>query len=207
MTQLIFAALMGAMLLISACETVEPEPVEVGMLESEFAPTLASAKSTRPATSAERRLTELLDNNTLTTDMQARALFARGSLRRLNGLNRRDAVKDFDKMLQIAPNHHLANNARIERGYLQNDIRLAAANRNSGRLLSIGQWFDDEWRQGDRAAAAKRYQTSGLSPTQAQTKLMMDAGYICRNGGSGGPVYKFGDRRSDLTGLNWCQTN
>lgn len=206
---ILLALLSGVALILAACETAPPpppaEPAVVAMSEYDFQQALQRAKSTSPASAAESILTDVLANDTLTTDMRIRALYDRGELRRTNRLNLAGGKQDFDELLRLGPNHSLAANARLARQYLNDDLQSVASRRSSGQLQNISDWFDDEWVVGDQKKAATRYQKSGLSPKDYQVKQLTDAGYICRSGGSGDDVYKYGDRHSYLTGLKWCR--
>lgn len=195
-------AILVAALILAACETV---PKVTTMSEAGFRERMVIAKSTKPPSSAIEHFTKLIDSGELTQDMRIQALFERGSLRRGSGLNPGGALTDFDEVLALNPAHPLAPNARIERDYVANDLAAIHARRASGRLQTLAAWFDDAWLMGERDVAAKRYQTSGLSPTKRQVSLLISDSYICTSGGEGDAVYKFGNPRSDLDGLRWCR--
>lgn len=175
------------------------------MSEAGFRERMVIAKSTKPPSSAVELFTSLINSGELTQDMRIQALFERGSLRRGSGLNPGGALADFDEILALNSAHPLAPNARIERGYVMNDLSVIQARRASGRLQTLANWFDDAWLLGERDVAAKRYQTSGLSPTKRQVSQLISDRYICKTDGEGDSVYKYGNRRSDLDGLRWCR--
>jgi len=68
----------------------------------------------------------------------------------------------------------------------------------------LPEWFDVSWRLGERDTPVARYRSSGLSPTEDETRKLQEAGYVCGRDGKGGPVQGFGDLRSWLDGLTWC---
>ena len=205
-----FRATLFAMLLVAACETAPPAPhptapLPSAMTESSFNASLASAKAYRNPFQAERQLSAILARGDLNTDMRARALYERGSLRRQGASNKQGAVKDFGDMLRLAPSHSWARNARIEQGYAQNYIRQLEQYRRTGRLQTIAAWFEDAWVMGEHDKAVARYQRSGLSPTAGQITQLTDAGYLCKGNGAGGKLYKFGPMRGDLQNVYWCR--
>ncbi len=209
MSRFRFAVFTFALFFFAACETTprapEPDPLPAAMTESSFNAALASAKAYRNPYQAERQLSAILARRDLNTDMRARALFERGSLRRQGAANMKGAIADFDEMLRLAPSHSWANNARIERGYAQDWIKQLEQFRRTGRLQTIAAWFDDAWMMGERDKAAARYQRSGLSPTAKQVTQLTQTGYLCKGSGAGGALHKYGPPRSDLQNMFWCK--
>lgn len=200
-THLFAAACLACTIGFAACETTPPLQT---LDQTAFENRMARAESTRPPEAAEDLYTSLLDEEQLTDDMRRRTLLARGRLRRENGMSLPGAIADFDGVLALNAVDAMAVDARAGQKLAREEVEGIEARRTSGRLQTIAQWFDDSWRLGERAPAAKRYQNAGLSPTQKQVRQLESAGFICRSGGSGGPVYRYGDRRPDLDGLTWC---
>ncbi len=179
----------------AACATA-PEPA------IPFADRLAAAETAGNSYEVDAALTALLDDPKLKPPERAELLYQRGSLRRLAGDDRRGAVADLEAMLALAPDHQRAGQAEIELDLARSDLE--ALQPRLGYMLTLSQWFDVSWTLGDREAPALRYQKSGISPDEAQTQRLKDAGFICGADGAGGPVQGAGDPRDWLEGLTWC---
>ena len=182
--------------LLAACATV---PAGMGPA---FDTAMSHAKADTNPYAADATLSELLSNASLSDDQRARVLYARGSLRRQAGDDRRGAVRDFEDMLKLAPDHPLAPNAKEELAFARSDVDTIEAGLK--RMLNLSQWFDSMWVLGDRDAAVARYRTSGLSPNAAEIAKLAAAGYVCRDAAGNTPVYTLGDMRPDLENLYWC---
>jgi hypothetical protein len=105
-------------------------------------------------------------------------------------------------MLELAPDHPLAPNAREELAFARKDVETIEAGLQ--RMLNLTQWFDSMWVLGEREAAVARYRESGLSPNGPEIVKLEAAGYLCRDEGGNPPVYTLGDMRPDLDSLYWC---
>ncbi|KCZ89507.1 hypothetical protein [Hyphomonas johnsonii] len=184
-------------LFLAACAT--PPPVETG---PPFESVMVEAKGEANPYKADAVLTGLLERQTLTDDQRARALYARGSLRRQDGDDRRGAVEDFKAMLALAPAHPLGPNAREELEFAETDVETIEAGLQ--RMLSLSQWFDSMWVLGAHDEAAARYRKSGISPNPAQLADLAQAGFVCMGDETGDKVYTVGDRRDDLEDAYWC---
>lgn len=182
--------------LLAACATV---PAGMGPA---FDTAMSHAKADTNPYAADATLSELLSNASLSDDQRARVLYARGSLRRQAGDDRRGAVRDFEDMLKLAPDHPLAPNAKEELAFARSDVDTIEAGLK--RMLNLSQWFDSMWVLGDRDAAVARYRTSGLSPNAAEIVKLAAAGYVCRDAAGNTPVSTLGDMRPDLENLYWC---
>ncbi|MEZ5947335.1 MAG: hypothetical protein R3C13_00250 [Hyphomonas sp.] len=167
-----------------------------------FAERLAAAKAESNPYAMDAVLSELVADTSLATADRAEALYERGSLRRLDGDNRRGAVADFEDMLALAPDHPKAEQARIELGQAKQDAD--ALEVRIQYLLTLSQWFDASWALGERDVPANRFRASGLNPNQTQTRKLQDAGFLCGEAGEGGPVQTLGDPRPWLEDMTWC---
>ena len=167
-----------------------------------FETAMTDARSDTNPYAANATLSELLSSPSLSDDQRARVLYARGSLRRQAGDDRRGAVKDFEAMLELAPDHPLVPNAREELEFARSDVATIEAGLK--RMLNLAQWFDSMWVLGDHDAAVARYRKSGLSPNEAEIVKLAAAGYVCRDASGNTPVYTLGDTRPDLESLHWC---
>jgi len=198
------AFLAFTLLAIAACETTEVEapPPVVAMSEAQFASALSAAKRDADPYAGEKKLTYLVQNNQLAADQRARALYARATQRWKKSSNKAGALADFDEFGRRYPSNTLANNARIERGYVQNEV--TAIQRRMQGLQTLDQWFDDAWSLGERDKAAARYKKSGLSPEKHQAYAMERTGYICRGSGAKS-VHNYGPRHSHVNNLYWCR--
>ncbi len=163
---------------------------------------MSEAKSDANPYEADKTLTALLDRSDLSTDQRARALYARGSLRRQASDDRPGAVKDFEAMLKLAPDHALVQNAKEELAFAEADVETIETGLK--RMLTLSQWFDSKWVLGEHDEAAKRYRKSGLSPNEVQVGKLRAAGYLCESEAGEAPVYTVGDTRADLENLHWC---
>lgn len=189
---------LAGMAALAACTTSAPS---TGM-DGNFETVLAEALGTANPYEADAAMTALLARTDLSDDQRARALYRRGSLRRMEGNDRPGAVEDFEAMLEIAPSHALAGNARTELSFARTDLQNLQA--NELRLLTHAEWFDTVWALGKRQEAADRYRNARLSPTVEQVKSLEQAGFICSSDGEGPLVYQLGDMRDDLKGKTWC---
>ncbi|MEZ5998188.1 MAG: hypothetical protein R3B98_05800 [Hyphomonas sp.] len=186
-----------ALALATACASAPPGPP--------FPERLAAARAAGNPYEMDAALTELLADQGLAPAERAEALYERGSLRRLDGDNRRGAVADFEEMLALAPDHPKAEQAEIELAQAKDDA--AALEDRIVYLLTLSQWFDASWALGERDAPAERFRRSGLNPTEEQAHKLRDAGYLCGEDGDGGPVQTLGDPRPWLDGLTWCSAS
>ena len=182
--------------LLAACAT---GPAGMGPA---FETAMSDARSDTNPYAANATLSDLLSSASLSDDQRARALYARGSLRRQAGDDRRGAVKDFEDMLKLAPDHSLVPNARKELAFARSDVETIEAGLK--RMLNLYQWFDSMWVLGERDVPVARYRKSGLSPNEAEIVKLAAAGYVCREAAGNTPVYTLGDMRPDLKNLYWC---
>tara|TARA_R110000787_G_scaffold8359_4_gene27917 strand:+ start:19966 stop:20574 length:609 start_codon:yes stop_codon:yes gene_type:complete len=181
---------------LAACATA---PASMGPA---FETAMVEARSNSNPYAADDTLSGLLENTNLSEDQRARALYARGSLRRQAGDDRRGAVEDFDAMLKLAPEHALAPNAREELAFAQTDVETIEV--GLSRPLNLSQWFNSMWVLGEHAEAAERYRTSGLSPNEAELAKLVAAGFVCEDRNGAAPVHTMGDMRPDLENKHWC---
>ncbi|MFT5775961.1 hypothetical protein [Hyphomonas sp.] len=182
--------------LLAACATV---PAGMGPA---FDTAMSHAKADTNPYAADATLSELLSNASLSDDQRARVLYARGSLCRQAGDDRRGAVKYFEAMLALAPDHPLAPNAKEELEFARSDVETIEAGLQ--RMLNLTQWFDSMWVLGDHDTAVARYRASGLNPNEAEIVKLAAAGYVCPDADGHPPVYTLGDMRPDLENLYWC---
>lgn len=190
------SCLAALMLAAAAACASAPEPA------IPFADRLAAAEAAGNPYESDAALTALLGDPRLKTVERAEALYRRGSLRRLAGDDRRGAVADLEAMLALAPEHQRAGQAQIELDLARSDLE--ALEPRLGYMLTLPQWFDVSWTLGEREVPARRYQKAGISPNEAQTRKLKDAGFLCGPDGAGGPVQGAGDLRGWLDGLTWC---
>lgn len=181
--------------LVAACAT-PPDP------GPPFADRLAAAVSAGNPYQVDAALTQILADTKLSPAERAEALYQRGDLRRQAGDNRRGAVEDMERALALAPDDPRATQVwadlettRAEKDALETRLRF---------MLTLPQWFDVAWMLGERDAPALRYQASGLSPNEWQTRKLQDAGFLCGADGTGGPAQGVGDTRDWLADLTWC---
>ena len=184
----------SALALAAACASAPPAVP--------FADRLAAAEAAGNPYETDAALTELLADPKLAGADRAEALYQRGNLRRLAGDNRRGAVADLEQVLALAPDHPRAEQAAKDLEMARTDLN--ALEPRLGYMLTLPQWFDVAWTLGERDAPARRYQASGLSPTETQVQKLEDAGFICGDEGTGGPVQGAGEARDWLDGLTWC---
>lgn len=204
MIRICLSALLAAAAL-SACETVEeapPAPVVEVMGESQFASALRGAKADVDPFSGERKLSQLVNNSALAPDQRARALYARAGQRWKKTFNKVGAKADFDEYARLYPSATFANNARIESGYVNTEIR-ASQSRLQG-LQTLRDWFDDTWALGKRDEAASRYKRSGLTPEPHQTYQLRATGYFCQGTGNS-KVHNYGPLTPEVQNLYWCK--
>ena len=193
-----------ALFALNACETTipeDPEPVVEAMGEAQFAAALRGAKAETDPYSGERKLTRLVNNEGLAPDQRARALYARATQRWKKTYDKVGAKSDFDEYVRLYPSATFANNARIEAGYVQTELRAAESRLQT--LQTLRDWFDDTWALGKRDEAAARYKRSGLTPEPHQLYALRASGYICSGSGAK-KVHNYGPLTSELQTLYWC---
>lgn len=192
-----YRSLLAALILAGAAACASaPEPA------IPFADRLAAADAAGNPYQVDAALTALLADPKLKPAERAEVLYQRGSLRRLAGDDRRGAIADLEAMLALAPEHTRAGQAKIELDLARSDLEALEPRLNY--MLTLPQWFDVSWALGEREVPAQRYQRAGLSPDEAQTQRLKDAGFICGTEGEGGPAQGAGDPRAWLDGLTWC---
>lgn len=199
----LFAVLSIGML--AACETVDappPEPIAAPMSEAEFSAALQSAKSDTNPYYGEQKLTALVNNQAASPDQRARALYARAGQRWKKTGNKVGAKSDFDEYVRLYPTATFTNNARIESGYVQTEIRAAQSRLQT--LQTLRDWFDDTWALGKKDEAVFRYKRSGLTPEPHQIYLLRSTGYLCENSGNS-KLHNYGPLTSEIQNLYWCQ--
>lgn len=199
----------SALILLNACETTEapepepaPPPVVQSMSEAQFASALRSAEADANPYSGEQKLTQLVNNTSLTSDQRARALYARGSQRRTKSFDKIGAKADFDEFARLYPSSPYANNARIESGYVQTEMQDAQSRLRT--LQTLPEWFDDTWSLGKRDEAAARYRRSGLTPDPHQVSALRATGFLCEGSGAK-KVHNYGPLTADIQNLYWCK--
>lgn len=181
---------------LAACATA---PVGMGPA---FETALAEARRDANPYAADDTLSKLLENASLSDDERVRAVYARGSLRRQAGDDRRGALEDFGAVLKLAPDHRLASNARQELAFTLADVEMIET--ALSRPLNLSQWFNSMWVLGAHAEAAGRYRKSGLSPNEAELAKLLADGFVCDDRNGAAPVYTLGDMRPDLEHKHWC---
>ena len=188
-----------------ACETVEeapPEPVIVPMSEAEFSSALQSAKAATNPYSGERELSVLVDSPTVSPDQRSRALYARGTQRWKKTNDKAGAKSDFDEYVELYPAAAFTNNARLESGYVQAEIRAAQARLQT--LQTLRDWFDDTWALGKKEEAVSRYRRSGLTPEPHQVYKLRSTGFLCEGMGNS-KLHNYGPLTSEIQNLFWCK--
>lgn len=198
MRHISFPTAAAAIILLAACAAA-PEVADTGPAPEAV---IAEATAETNPYDAEQMLTDLLARPSLTDDQRAAVLYHRGSLRRQGADDRRGAVEDLEAMLELAPQHRLASNARAELEFAKKDV--TAVEESMNRFLTLAQWFDGTWVLGEHEEAVARYRESGLAPTPEQVKTLRAAGYICETGDDASQLHEYGDAREDLEGLEWC---
>tara|TARA_R110002033_G_scaffold117046_1_gene161227 strand:- start:101 stop:709 length:609 start_codon:yes stop_codon:yes gene_type:complete len=191
--------LLGALIVVAFVAACATTPAGMGPA---FDRALSDAKKDANPYAADDSLSKLLENASLSDDERARALYARGSLRRQAGDDRRGAVKDFEGMLKLEPAHPLVPNAKEELAFAKADVDTIEDGLK--RMLNLFQWFDSKWVLGDHDDAADRYRESGLSPNETELARLVADGYVCDDKDGKAPVYTIGDIRPDLEHKHWC---
>lgn len=188
--------------MFAACETVPPEPVIVMMSDAEFDSALKAAKSDVAPFSSERKLTALIDSERATPEQRSCALYARAGVRWKKTQNKIAAKSDFDEYIRLYPDGVFTNNARIESGYVQNEI--TAVRSRLQTIQTLRDWFDDTWALGNWDEAAFRYRRSRLTPEPHQIYQLRATGFLCENTGNL-KLHTYGPLTPEIQNLYWCK--
>ena len=201
---MIRSVILGAVVLsaVSGCKTTPAEPVLEPMGEAQFASALRAAKADINPYYGEKKLSLLVDNETLAPDQRARALYARAGQRWKKTADKAGAKADFDEYVRLYPDATFANNAKIESGYVFTEMRAAESRLQS--LQTLRDWFDDTWSLGKWDDAAARYRRSGLTPEPHQVYALHSTGYLCEGSGAK-KLYNYGALTAEIQNLYWCK--
>lgn len=166
-----------------------------------FADVLKSAQSHPNAYIGEVWISELLSDDALTSQQQARTLYARAQHRWKKSSNRVGAWQDFSQFTKLYPDDLYATNAGIEARYVETEITRIETRMEE--LQTLSAWFADAWALGLRDEAAARYKRSGFLPEPVEIDQLKAAGYICDAPSSGVPKGYTAVTQEAQT-LYWC---
>lgn len=162
-----------------------------------FADLIASAQNHQNVYIGEIWLSQLLEDPSLTTEQQARTLYARAQHRWKKSSNKIGAWRDFTEFTERFPDDRYARNAGIEAGYVRTEIERVEIRMEE--LQTLSAWFEDAWVLGMRDEAATRYKRSGFLPSPSELERLQEAGYVCSSRAAG---YKL--VTSEIPNLYWC---
>ena len=209
MRSLLIAAI-GAAALLTACETV-PEPVTMDQVA--FQSAVADANSAWHPYASIQKLTQLLDNPTLSPAQRARVQYERGRIRTESSIELPDAIQDLRAASSVSATPVDGAEAPVATGIPDTFplVRTAEAKLNAARsrlsgLQTLPEWFDDKVATSEVAAAAERFRKSGLAPDPFDAGLLEAAGYLCRSSSAGRGEWTYGENISHLSDLDWCST-
>ena len=180
---------------VAACETV-PATMDQTVFDAE----IAQVEANPSIASVDAALAQLLARTDLTDDQRLDALYLRASQRWEARYNLPGAIRDFDRALALRPEDARASRANRQKVFAATEIK--NAQQRLARLQTLPDWFDDKVLMGDVDAAAERYRTSGLTPTDSQLYLLREAGFVCD--GEGERVHQFGPEPEYALGAVWC---
>lgn len=180
---------------LAACETV-PATMDQTVFDTEFARIDANPS----IASVDVALADLLARPDLTEDQRLDALYLRAGKRWEARYNLPGAINDFERALSLRPEDARATRASRQKIFAATEIE--HAQRRLARLQTLPAWFDDKVLMGDVDAAAERYRTSGLTPTDAHLYLLREAGFVCD--GDGERVHQFGPAPEYVADAVWC---
>ena len=182
---------------LAACETL-PATYDPLVFEGQI-----QAININPSIVAtDRELSGLLLRDDLTVEQRASALFLRGQNRFEDRFNMPGAIEDFRAFSLLVPED--PRTATIARREVFATTEIENAQRRLARLQTLSAWFDDKVLMGDLEAAALRYKSSGLTPTDQQLYLLKEAGYVCVGEEGGAPVHQFGELPDYAANHVWC---
>jgi len=190
-----------SLLLIAACETV-PATLDPAIFSAEM--TRLEAE-TRIAT-LETEVATFLARTDLTPVQRADGHYLRAEKRLDTRFNLPGAIEDYRAVLGLNPED--LRSATVERRILFANSEIEAAQRRLARLQNLPDWFDDKVLMGELQAAATRYRSAGLTPTEQHFRLMQDGGFICAalpNESVANPaIHRYGDAPDYAAGASWC---
>ncbi|RIJ28350.1 hypothetical protein D1223_13230 [Henriciella mobilis] len=170
--------------------------------EAAYEALLAEAKAHENPVAYDAALTSILNRSDLSDYQRGKTLFERATRRWKDGMDKLGALDDFEAILAIDANHPFANNAKIEKGWAEDEIIWIEQQHED--LQTIAEWFDGVFSLGRHDEAVARYRKSGISPTPLQVQTMMAFGYICEDRPDAPKLHQFGPERPDLANLHWC---
>lgn len=190
---------------LAACETV-PATYD----EALFAAQVATIEANPSVVAVDKELTALLAREDLTIDQRASALFLRAEQRFDGKYDIPGAVDDYAAFAVLVPEDPRLS--VIERRQVFAATEIENAQRRLARLQTLSAWFDDKVLMGDLAAAAARYKSAGLTPTDQQLYLLREAEFVCdgvvdvENQELGEPVHLYGELPEYAENAVWCET-
>ena len=192
------------LLAIAACETTPTAPAApTEMAAASFDELYARAEANPSAASVDLMLTQLLASPELSRDQRAKVLLLRAERRRMGNYNLPGAIEDYTEFTSLVPNDPNAANALQMQTFAQNSV--SAAQSRMAYLQNLTNWFDDMVLMGRIDEGAKRYERSGLMPTDLQVYTLKEAGFLCQGSDPVKALHKFGDKPAYATGLVWCE--
>ncbi len=193
------ALIIAVSLGLAACETV---PAEMDPLA--FEASLASADANANPARRDADLSDLIARADLSDAQRATALYTRADARLNTKFNLPGALEDFDAFLAMAPED--ARGATANRRKLFTGEEIEAAERRLAQLQNLPDWVDDKFLMGDVAAAAARYQRSGLTPNAGHFYLLQETGFICAPTDleDAVPVHQHGPEPEHVQSAVWC---
>ncbi len=181
--------------LIAACETVPPT-----MDQTVFEAEVARVEANPSVASSDAELNKLLSRTDLTEDQQLDLLYLRADKRWAGKYNLPGAISDLGRALALRPDDTRVVEAERRTVFAATEIE--NAQRRLARLQNLPDWFDDKVLMGDLDAAAARYRSSGITPTDAQLYLLRESGFVCA--GEGDRVHQHGPEPDYVASAVWC---
>lgn len=180
---------------ITACATV-PATMDPVVFESER----SLIESNPSIASSEAALSTILARTDLTEDQRVDLFYLRADKRWEAKFDLPGAVSDLDQVLLLRPEDARAGDAERRKVFAATEID--NAQRRLAQLQNLTDWFDDKVLMGDLDAAADRYRTSELTPTDVHLYLLRESGFVCD--GEGDPVHHHGPEPDYVAGAVWC---
>lgn len=182
-----------------------PDPVPL-MDAVSLSETIQKAKTTPNVFEAEEIIATVLSDPTLKKADRLDALLTRARVRHDAKYNRPAALEDINAALSL---FDPADPAASEWADFRDELALMIqthASRLQG-MQNISDWADDKIGLGEVRTVAERYRKARLTPSEGQTQLLDQAGFICPSTEEGRPIHRFGTPPAYIRRLVWCNVD
>lgn len=146
------------------------------MEEQAFSAALRATNSENPH-QAIARMEQLLEQNGLTADQQGLILYMIGLNYGTTALDKPKAIAAYERMLEVAPEHRLAPNARSSIDYANTQLGHIRGRLTGNHVTATDLMSDGRWQEVNERLAART-----VTLTEIDARNMYYAGWFCAPG-------------------------